>query len=188
MVREVSRRRLHDARGDAEHWRGRPPAERLAAVEDLRRRHHGWDDAPRPRLQRVCRLLRAHEVRFLIVGGYAVALHGHPRYTGDLDVWVMVDPANVDRLLAALDDFGFGAVGLSPEDFLRRDQVVQLGYPPLRIDLLLDGVEFADCYAHRVEVDLGEVTAPFISLPDLRRNKAASGRPQDLADLQALAD
>jgi len=135
-------------------------------------------------------LLRAHDVRFLIVGGYAVAVHGHPRYTGDLDVWVLVDPINVDRLLRVLDDFGFGAVGLSRDDFLEPDNVVQLGYPPLRIDLLtsLDGVDFNECYPHRVEVDLGEVTAPFISLADLRRNKTASARPQDLADLQALAD
>ena len=132
--------------------------------------------------------LSAHEVRFLVVGGYAVAVHGHPRYTDDLDVWVLVHPDNAERLLCALDDFGFGSVGLTAADFMQPNRVVQLGYPPLRIDLLtsVDGVAFDDCYANRVEVQLDEVVVPFIALADLRRNKTASGRPQDLADLDAL--
>lgn len=78
----------------------------------------------------------AREVRFLIVGGYAVAAHGHPRYTKDLDVWVLVQPNNADRLLQALEDFGFGSIGLARADFTTPDQVVQLGQPPKRIDLL----------------------------------------------------
>lgn len=135
-------------------------------------------------------LLRDHEVRFLVVGGYAVAAHGHPRYTGDLDVWVLVDPDNSERLVRALDDFGFGSVGLTVADFLTPDQVVQLGYPPLRIDLLtsIDGVTFAECFPRRLELPLGDVTVPFIGLEDLRRNKAASGRAQDMADLDALGE
>jgi len=132
--------------------------------------------------------LHAHDARFLIVGGYAVALHGHPRYTADLHVWLLVDEANAGAVLAALDDFGFGEVGLTLEDFTAPDRVVQLGYPPLRIDLLtsIDGVDFEESYARRVEVDLGGVMVPFISLTDLRRNKQASGRAQDLADIAAL--
>lgn len=94
--------------------------------------------------------LSAHEVRFLVVGSYAVAVHGHPRYTGDLDVWVLVHHDNAERLLCALDDFGFGSVGLTAADFMQPNRVVQLGYPPLRIDLLtsVDGVAFDDCYAN----------------------------------------
>jgi hypothetical protein len=134
--------------------------------------------------------LQAHDVRFLVVGGYAVALHGHPRYTADLDLWLLVDPQNASRVLAALHDFGFGSLGLTVDDFLHPHRVVQLGYPPLRIDLLtsLDGVDFPDCYARRVEVDLDGLTVPFLALDDLRRNKRASGRPQDRADLAALED
>ena len=135
-------------------------------------------------------LLCAHDARFLIVGGYAVALHGHPRYTADLDVWVAADQRNAEAVLAALEDFGFGDLGLTSEDFTAPDQVVQLGHPPLRIDLLtsIDGVEFDRAYQHRVDVELGQLLAPFISLADLRRNKETSGRPQDLADLEALPD
>ncbi len=130
------------------------------------------------------------DVRFLVVGGYAVAAYGHPRYTKDLDVWVMVDPENAVSLVKALDQFGFGSLGLTPDDFSQPGTVIQLGYPPKRIDLLtsVDGVDFDSCYRHRAELALEGIKAgvPFISLADLRRNKAASGRPQDLADLAAL--
>jgi len=132
--------------------------------------------------------LNANDVRYLIIGGYAVALHGHPRYTKDLDVWVDVTEENATRLIAALRQFGFGSLDLKPDDFLASGQVIQLGYPPNRIDLVTsaDGVEFADCYATRVTVDLDNVSVHFISLDGLKRNKKASGRSQDLADLDAL--
>lgn len=134
--------------------------------------------------------LRAREVRFLVVGGYAVAAHGHPRYTGDLDVWLLVGSENAMRLLRALEDFGFGAVGLTVDDFMRSGRVVQLGYPPFRIDLLTsaDGVQFDDCWDERLEIVVDGIPVPFIGLEDLRRNKTATGRPQDVADLAALDD
>ena len=143
-----------------------------------------------PNFSEFIALLRAHDARFLIVGGYAVAMHGHPRYTADLDVWLGADQRNAEAVLHALDDFGFGALGLTAEDFTAADRVVQLGYPPLRIDLLtsIDGVDFEHAHQHRVEIEIGRLLAPFISLPDLRRNKQSSGRPQDLADLAALPD
>ncbi|NBC18541.1 MAG: hypothetical protein GVY18_14640 [Bacteroidetes bacterium] len=132
--------------------------------------------------------LNAREVRYLIVGGYAVAFHGHPRYTKDLDVWIERTPENVRKLLRALDDFGFGSVGLGADDFLEPDQIIQLGYPPLRIDLLtsLDGVTFEVCYKNRQTLDVDEVRLFFIGLECLRSNKRASGRHQDLADLENL--
>jgi hypothetical protein len=134
--------------------------------------------------------LAARDVRFLVVGGYAVAAHGHPRYTGDLDVWVWTEEQNAAGVHAALEDFGFASLGLVPADFAVPGRVVQLGYPPVRIDLLtsIDGVEFEDCFERRVLIDVGGVTAPFISLADLRRNKQASGRPQDVADVAALEE
>lgn len=130
----------------------------------------------------------AHDVRFLIVGGYAVAYYGHPRYTKDLDVWVEAEADNAHRLLRALHDFGFGALDLQIDDFLEPDQVIQLGYPPLRIDLLtsLSGVSFDTCYPNRQLLDIEGVEVPFIGLDDLKTNKRESGRHQDLADLENL--
>ncbi|HEY9647372.1 MAG TPA: DUF6036 family nucleotidyltransferase [Chroococcidiopsis sp.] len=135
-------------------------------------------------------LLNKHEVRYLVIGGYAVALHGHPRYTKDLDIWIEMDIENAKRLMNALTDFGFGAVGLSQDDFVVPDQVIQLGYPPNRIDLITtpDGVNFKTCYQSKITVSLGEITVNFIDLANLKINKKASGRLQDLADLENLSE
>lgn len=133
-------------------------------------------------------LLLGNEVAFLVVGGYAVAAHGHPRYTGDLDLWILVDRDNADRLIDALKAFGFASLGLSADDFLVDDQVVQLGREPIRIDILtgLDGVRFDDCASRSVKVEIDGMSVPFISREDLLANKRASGRAQDLADVEAL--
>lgn len=127
-------------------------------------------------------------VRYLVIDGYAVAFHGHPRYTKDQDVWIDTDEENGTRMVDALERFGFGSLGLSPEDFLVPDQIIQLGYPPSRIDLLSSPaeVEFASSYANRVEVDIDGVVASFIDLENLKKNKKATGRLQDLADLENL--
>jgi hypothetical protein len=132
----------------------------------------------------------AHDVRFMIVGGYAVAAHGHPRFTKDLDVWVWVDPQNANRIVAALEDFGFGSLGLTPADFLEDDMVVQLGYPPQRIDIItqVDGVDFSPCWDRHVEIEIGGQRIPFISADDLLANKRAFGRPQGFADVAAIED
>lgn len=129
-----------------------------------------------------------NDVRFLIIGGYALAAHGHPRYTKDLDVWVWPDPENADRVLAALDEFGFGSLGLEVLDFLEPGVIVQLGREPQRIDLLTfaTGLEFASAFENRVLVEIGGVEVPFISVEDLRRNKKATGRLRDLADVEDL--
>jgi len=132
--------------------------------------------------------LNANHVRYLVVGGYAVALHGHPRYTKDLDVWVDCNVQNAQALISALSQFGMGSLGLTDQDFLTPDQVIQLGYPPNKIDILvsISGVEFLDCYPGRVEVSLDGVNVNFIDLAHLKINKKASGRLQDLADLENL--
>lgn len=133
-------------------------------------------------------LLVRHDVRYLIVGGYSVAFHGHPRYTKDLDVWVLTSEENATKLVAALQAFGFGSLGLKQADFLEPGYVVQLGQPPARIDLLtsLTGVEFESCWRNRTELVVDGLAIPVISLDDLRRNKRALGRHQDLADLENL--
>lgn len=130
----------------------------------------------------------SRNLQFLIVGGYAVAFHGHPRYTKDLDIWIERTPENVDKLLAVLDDFGFGSAGLGKSDFLQPNRVIRLGKPPLQIDLLtsISGVEFPDCYPNRQYLVSDDVRLPFISIEDLKTNKRASGRHQDLADLENL--
>ena len=133
-------------------------------------------------------LLNEHEVRYLVIGGYAVAFHGHPRHTKDIDVWIGLDKGNAENLLNALKDFGFGSLDLKTEDFLNPDQVVQLGYPPNRIDLLtrIKGVDFERCYASRVKMNIEGTTVNFIDLENLKKNKRATGRFQDLADLEHL--
>lgn len=90
-----------------------------------------------------------HDVRFMVVGGLAVAAHGLPRSTGDLDAWVLIDPANAARILDALDAFGFGDLGFESSDFIRTDSVIQLGYPPHRVANLtsIDAVDFEDAWA-----------------------------------------
>ena len=132
--------------------------------------------------------LNGHDVRYLVVGGYAVAYHGHPRYTKDMDVWIWMEPDNADRLLKALNDFGFGSIGLKTKDFLEPGQVIQLGYPPNRIDILTDlkGVTFPICWDQRVVVDIDGTSINFIDLQHLKANKLATGRHQDLADLENL--
>lgn len=132
-------------------------------------------------------LLDANGVEYLLVGGYALAAYGHPRYTGDIDFWVSLAPANIERLLAALDQFGFGSPGLKAQDF-HPDSVVQLGSPPQRIDLLagIDGVQFDDCWSRRSTFEVDGVPLHLIGLEDFKANKRAAGRAKDLADLEAL--
>ena len=132
--------------------------------------------------------LNDNNVRYLVIGGYAVALHGYPRYTKDIDVWIDMSAENAANVVEALDQFGFGSLGLEATDFLVPDQVIQLGYPPARIDLITTppGVEFENCYESRVEVVIEAVTVNFIDLDNLKRSKKAAGRLQDLADLENL--
>lgn len=132
-------------------------------------------------------LLNARGVEYLVVGGYALAAHGHPRYTGDIDFWVSPAPDNIDRLLAALNEFGFGSLGLTVTDFTD-DSVIQLGVAPRRIDLLtrIDGVEFDACWHRRETMQVDGLPLNFIGLEDFKANKRAVGRMKDLADLEAL--
>ena len=132
--------------------------------------------------------LNANDVRYLVVGGYAVALHGYPRLTKDLDIWLWLDAENAPRIVKALADFGFGSLGLHATDFLVPDQIIQLGYPPNRIDLIttLPGVDFEICYETRVVIMVDQIPVDFIDIESLKRNKQASGRLQDLADLENL--
>jgi len=133
-------------------------------------------------------LLNEHSVKYLVVGGYAVAFHGYPRYTKDIDIWIELSLENADKILKALNEFGFGSLDLTPDDFLESDQIIQLGYPPNRIDILttLKDLKFENCYNARVEVEILGLHIHFIDIENLKKNKRATGRPQDLADAENL--
>ena len=134
------------------------------------------------------RLLNANRVDYLLVGGYAVGLHGYPRATVDLDVWVRATRDNAERVLRALREFGFDSPELEPTLFTDTRSIVRFGVPPFRIEVMtsIDGVEFEGCRAQAVEFDLDDVRVPVISLADLKINKRAAGRHKDLADLENL--
>ena len=135
------------------------------------------------------RCLIAREVRFLVIGGHAVSFHGYPRFTHDVDVVVIPEARNVESLLAALADFGFGAVALQVSDFLKPTTVV-LGRPPAQIDIMtfIKGVDIGDAWTRREVGELDGVHVAFISRQDLIANKRAVGRPEDLADIARISD
>lgn len=134
--------------------------------------------------------LNAHGVKALVVGAYAVAFHAKPRFTKDIDILVEPDPKNADRLIAALAAFGFGSVGLSAKDFAEPGRVVQLGYPPNRVDLItaIDGVDFDSAWRGRVAGRYGSAAVFYLGKAELIRNKVAAGRAQDQIDLATLQE
>ncbi|MFO7975920.1 MAG: hypothetical protein R6V12_14950 [Candidatus Hydrogenedentota bacterium] len=133
-------------------------------------------------------LLNSHGVEYVIVGAHAMAFHGCPRYTGDIDILVRVSPENAERLERVVRDFGFEDTGLTIRDFLKEHQVIQLGFPPNRIDLLttLTGVSFDAAWAEAVSAELDGLPVKILSRNHLIANKKALGRTKDLADLEWL--
>ncbi len=133
-------------------------------------------------------LLNSHKVEYLVVGGHAVAFHGHPRFTGDIDFFIRATSHNADRILEVLNAFGFGNLGIASDDLLCPERVIQLGRPPNRIDLLttISGVTFDEAWSERAPGALGEHSVNFLGWNALIRNKQASGRAKDQADVQIL--
>lgn len=133
-------------------------------------------------------LLNIHQVEYMVVGAHALAFHGRPRHTGDLDIWIKPSAENADKMVNVLKDFGFDSLGLTKEDFLKENYVTQLGYPPLRIDILnaISGVIFDDAYKGRVVGQYEDLSVSFINISDFIANKQASGRPKDLGDIDSL--
>jgi len=130
----------------------------------------------------------AEGVEFLLVGAYALAVHGLPRATGDIDLWVGGDPQNAGRVIAALRRFGAPLLDVKEEDFRTPGTVFQIGVAPRRIDILtaIDGVEFDEAWTNRVEVEIEGLRIPVLSREHVLRNKRASGRPKDIADVREL--
>ncbi|MEQ8535367.1 MAG: nucleotidyltransferase [Imperialibacter sp.] len=133
-------------------------------------------------------LLNVHKVRYLIVGGYAVNFHGYPRYTKDIDLWIWLKRENLTSLLNALQEFGISADSLSESDLYEKSNIIQLGYEPHRIDLLMDvdGIDFESCFENRKAVTLEDIEINFLSIDDLIIAKKSMCRLQDLADAEQL--
>lgn len=134
------------------------------------------------------KLLNSERVEYLLVGGYAVGHYGYPRATGDIDIWIAVDPANAAALVRAFQEFGFSAGSLSADMFLASNRVLRVGVPPLQIDIIsgVEGIDFARSFSNRKVTMLDSVEVNVISLEDLKANKRAVGRPKDLDDLAHL--
>lgn len=133
-------------------------------------------------------LLNAHQVEYLLIGGYAVGYHGYPRATADMDIWVAIHPQNADKLVTVLRQFGFDLPELSVDLFLKENQIIRMGVPPVRIEVTttISGVTFGECYTQRVVDILDGVEVSLIDLEHLKINKKASGRYKDLNDLENL--
>lgn len=133
-------------------------------------------------------LLISHRVEFIVVGGHAVAFHGHARFTGDIDFLIRPTIENAQRVLDVLGAFGFASLPLSTSDFIRPEGVIQLGRPPNRIDLLasISGVDFDEAWTGRKMGELDGLSVPFLGLDALLKNKLASGRDKDLVDVKQL--
>ena len=133
-------------------------------------------------------LFNEHKVEYIIVGGYALAYHGAPRYTGDIDIYVKPDSQNAELIMKALADFGFSSVGLTVKDFENPDKVIQLGVPPVRVDIItsISGVLWKDASSGCVDGKYGDVPVKYIGLNEFIINKRTTGRKKDLSDLEAL--
>jgi predicted nucleotidyltransferase len=138
--------------------------------------------------QEFIELLNKHDVAYMIVGAHALAFHGKPRHTGDLDIWINPTDENAEKMMLVINDFGFGAIGLKKNDFLRENYVTQLGYPPLRIYILnsISGVTFDEAFGNRLFIEVDDLTVSYIGLNDLIKNKSDTARKQDIADLENL--
>jgi hypothetical protein len=134
------------------------------------------------------RLLHSHNVKYLLVGGYAVGYHGYPRATGDMDIWIALDPINADKAVKVLHEFGMSQGEVSQELFLEKNKVIRMGFPPVRIEVItgISGVDFQNCYSRRTCIHIDKIPINLISLDDLKINKKASGRYKDLEDLKHL--
>ena len=134
------------------------------------------------------RLLNKHNVDYMVVGGYALAFHGKPRHTGDLDIWINSSEDNAIKLVLTIKEFGLASLGLTKSDFMQEGYVTQIGYPPLRIDILnsIDGVKFEDAYQNKLIIEVDGIEIKYIGLKDFIENKTASGRIQDIVDLKEI--
>ena len=132
--------------------------------------------------------MNSHEVEYLLIGGYAVGYHGYPRTTADMGIWIAIQEENAEKVVTVLKEFGFDTPHLTADLFLRENQIIRIGNPPMRIELLttISGVHFEECYSERIVDSIDDVEIQIINLKHLKHNKQASGRQKDLDDLEHL--
>ena len=141
-----------------------------------------------PDFKEFLKLLKEHDVRYLLIGGYAVGYHGYARATEDMDIWIAIHPENAQKLVSAMKAFGLEDPNLTPKLFLQKPKIIRLGFPPLRLEITtsISGVEFDECYQARIVDNFDGVEVSVIDLKNLKKNKKASGRTKDIADLEEL--
>jgi hypothetical protein len=135
------------------------------------------------------KLLKEYDVQYLLIGGYAVGYHGYARATDDMDIWVAIHPDNAQKLVSALKAFGLNDPNLTPELFLQKPKIIRMGFPPMRLEIStsISGVDFEECYQTRIVDTLDDIEVNLIDLAHLKKNKKASGRAKDIADLENLS-
>lgn len=142
-----------------------------------------------PDFKEFLKLLKEHDVQYLLIGGYAVGYHGYARATDDMDIWVAIHPDNAQKLVSTLKDFGLNDPNLTPDLFLQKPKIIRMGFPPMRLEITtsISGVEFEECYQTRIVDSLDGIEVNLIDLEHLKKNKKASGRAKDIADFENLS-
>ncbi|WP_435547868.1 nucleotidyltransferase [Desulfobacterium sp. N47] len=133
-------------------------------------------------------MLKAKNIQYLLIGGYAVGYHGYPRATNDMDIWIAIDPETAEKMVLVLKEFGFDTPQLSKELFLKKNSIVRMGIAPMRIEILttISGVNFEECFKNRAVDEIDGIEVNIISLNKLKINKKSSGRHKDLDDFENL--
>jgi len=141
-----------------------------------------------PDFKEFLKLLKEHDVHYLLIGGYAVSYHGYARTTEDMDIWVAVHPDNAQKIYSALISFGLDDPNLKPEIFLQKPKILRMGFPPVRLEITtsIDGVDFNECYQSKIIDKIDGVEVNLIDLQNLKKNKKASGRAKDIDDIEQL--
>jgi len=142
-----------------------------------------------PDFKEFLKLLKEHDVQYLLIGGYAIGYYGYPRATDDMDIWVAIHPDNAQKLVSVLKAFGLNDPTLTPELFLQKPKIIRMGFPPMRLEITtsISGVDFDECYQTRIVDKLDDIEVNLIDLESLKKNKRASGRAKDIADLENLS-
>ena len=143
-----------------------------------------------PDFKEFLKLLNKHKVEYLLVGGYAVGYYGYPRATSDMDIWIAVKQTNANKIVTALNEFGFDSPQLTTDLFLEENKIIRMGVPPVRLEIIttISGVDFDSCYQQKKHGKIDGVEVNIIDLDNLRKNKQASGRYKDLNDLENLPE
>jgi len=142
-----------------------------------------------PDFKEFLKLLKSKNIRYLLIGGYAVGYHGYPRATNDMDIWIAIDPKTAEQMVLALKEFGFDTPQLSKKPFLKKNSIVRMGIAPMRIEIFttISGVDFEKCFQQRIIDEIDGIEVNIISLEQLKVNKKASGRHKDLDDFENLS-